>query len=71
MRLLQIFTRKKLILKPVQEPEKRKIFFSFGDYLAKIPTPCRAPERYPAPKRQAQFHDPTLGVRKEVKKTTW
>jgi hypothetical protein len=55
----------------VQEPEKRKIFFSFGDYLAKIPTPCRAPERYPAPKRQAQFHDPTLGVRKEVKKTTW
>jgi hypothetical protein len=71
MRLLQTFTRKKPILKPAQEPERRKIFFSSGDYLAKIPAPCRASERYPAPKRQAQFHDPRLGFRKSVKKTTW
>jgi hypothetical protein len=69
MRLLQTFTRKKPILKPAQGPEKRKIFFSFGDYLAKFPAPCRASERYPAPKRQAQFHDPALGFRKDGKKT--
>jgi hypothetical protein len=71
MRHLQTFTRKKPILKPAQEPERRKNFFSFGGYLAKIPARCRAPERYPAPNPWAQFHDPTLGVRKEVKKTTW
>jgi hypothetical protein len=63
MRLLQSFTRKKPILKPAQEPERRKIFFSYRDYLAKIPAPHRPPGRCPAPKPWAQFHDPRLGFR--------
>jgi hypothetical protein len=71
MRLLQIFMRKKPIEKPAQEPEKRKIFFSCGDYLAKIPTPGSAPERCPAPKPLPQFHDRDLGFRKARKKTHW
>jgi hypothetical protein len=68
MRLLQTFIRKEPILKPVQEPEKRKIFFSSGDYFTKFPAPCRASERYPAPKMRAQFHDPHLSFRKPLKK---
>jgi hypothetical protein len=71
MQLLQSFTRKKPILKPAQESEKRKFFFSSGDYLMKFPAPCCPPGRCPAPKPWAQFHDPRLGFRKPLKKTTW